>query len=102
MSSAIVELRIHDNDKVGTDVDSPAEVPGDDHHLHRSRREQLLNNLLLKIRESLVEVTNAIAQCLHQRLHVGGKEMCECCPVDSSQCVCVGNVEQMCQIEIHS
>ena len=50
VASSIIELCIHDHHKVGTDVDSPAEVAGDDHHLHRSRGEQLLHYLTLQLR----------------------------------------------------
>lgn len=70
MAPPIVELGVHDNHQVGTNVDSPAEVARDDHHLHSSRREQLLDYFLLNVRETLVDVANTVAQCLNQCLKI--------------------------------
>lgn len=69
VAPSIVELCIHDNHKVGADVDSPAEVAGDHHDLHCSRGEQLLHHLTLQLRQTLMEVTHTIAKRLHQSLN---------------------------------
>ena len=66
--SSIIVLCIHDNHKVGTDVDTPAEVARDDHDLDSPGGEQLLHHLPLQVRETLVEVAYTVAQRLYQSL----------------------------------
>ena len=65
---SIVELRVHDDDEVGGEVEAPGEVPWDDHHLDGARLKQLLDELPLQVRQPLVQVRHAVRHRLFQRL----------------------------------
>lgn len=69
VTSAVIELRVHNHYQVSTDPQPPAQAARDHKQLDGSRCEQLLHNLALQIGESLVEICNTTRQCFNERLH---------------------------------
>lgn len=68
MNLAVVELCVHDDDKVGEDVESPAEVTRNHGNLHSSRIEQLFYKAVITPAETFVNVGHPLRQCLLQSL----------------------------------
>lgn len=68
MDFAIVELCVHDDDKMSEDVESPAEVTSDDGHLYSPWVKQLFHQSVVTLRQTFVDVCNTLRQCLLQRL----------------------------------
>ena len=60
MRLAVVVLRVHDDDQVAEDAERPDQRAGGDGHLESARVEQLLHQVPVGHRETLVQVGDAL------------------------------------------